>query len=86
VKQHLNPLLQRIPREAGEDYAAALPTVGGGFCDARRRDELESFFGDRVKDYTGGLRALAQTLEGIDLCIAARKTLTPELTAFLNQY
>jgi len=84
VKQHLNPLLQRIPREAGEDYAAALPTVGGGFCDARRRDELESFFGDRVKDYTGGQRALAQTLEGIDLCIAARKTLTPELTEFLN--
>jgi hypothetical protein len=29
---------------------------------------------------------LAQTLEGIDLCIASRKSLTPELTAFLNQY
>lgn len=84
VKQHLNSLLQRIPREAGDDFAAALPTVGGSFCDAKRRDELESFFGDRVKDYTGGQRALAQTLEGIDLCIAARKTLTPELTKFLD--
>ena len=43
-------------------------------------------FADRVKDYNGGPRTLAQTLEGIDLCIAARKSLTPELTAFLNQY
>ena len=39
-----------------------------------------------MKDYTGGPRALAQTLEGIDLCISARKTLAPELTAFLNKY
>jgi len=86
VKQHLDSLLMRLPREVGEDYAAALPTVGGNFCDAKRRDELDSFFRDRVKDYTGGARALAQTLEGIDLCISARKALTPELKAFLSQY
>jgi len=86
VKQHLDPLLKLLPREVGEDYAAVLPQVGGGFCDAKRRDELDSFFRDRVKDYTGGPRALAQTLEGIDLCISARKTLGPELTAFLNKY
>jgi aminopeptidase N len=86
VKQHLDALLKRLPREVGEDYAAALPTVGGNFCDAKRRDELNSFFADRVKDYTGGPRALAQTLEGIDLCISARKTLAPELTAFLSEY
>jgi cytosol alanyl aminopeptidase len=47
---------------------------------------LDSFFADRVKDYNGGPRTLAQTLEGIDLCIAARKSLAPELTAFLNHY
>jgi alanyl aminopeptidase len=86
VKQHLDALLMRLPREVGEDYAAALPTVGGSFCDAKRRDELDSFFRDRVKDYTGGSRALAQTLEGIDLCISARKALTPDLKAFLDKY
>ncbi len=86
VKQHLDTLLKRLPREVGEDYAATLPTVGTSFCDEQRRDELDSFFRDRVKDYTGGPRALAQTLEGIDLCISARKTLAPELTAFLNKY
>ena len=86
VKQNLDALLKRLPREVGEDYAAMLPSVGGSFCDARHRDELDSFFADRVKDYNGGPRTLAQTLEGIDLCIAARKNLTPELTAFLSQY
>jgi alanyl aminopeptidase len=86
VKQHLDLLLKRLPREVGEDYAATLPAVGASFCDAKRRDELDSFFRDRVKDYTGGPRSLAQTLEGIDLCISARQALAPELTAFLNKY
>jgi cytosol alanyl aminopeptidase len=86
VKQHLDSLLKRLPREVGEDYAATLPTVGANFCDAKRRDELDSFFRNRVKDYTGGPRSLAQTLEGIDLCISARQALAPELTAFLNKY
>jgi len=86
VKQHLDALLKRLPREVGEDYAAMLPSVGGSFCDAKQRDELDSFFADRVKDYNGGPRTLAQTLESIDLCIAARKSLAPELTAFLNKY
>ncbi|HTC88148.1 MAG TPA: M1 family aminopeptidase [Bryobacteraceae bacterium] len=86
VKQHLDALLKRMPREVGEDYAAMLPSVGGNFCDAKHREELDSFFADRVREYNGGPRTLAQTLESIDLCIAARKSLTPELTAFLNQY
>jgi cytosol alanyl aminopeptidase len=86
VKQHLDALLKRLPREVGQDYAAMLPGVGGTFCDTKHRDELDSFFADRVKDYNGGPRTLAQTLEGIDLCIAARKSLAPELTAFLNHY
>jgi alanyl aminopeptidase len=86
VKLHLDSLLKRLPREIGEDYAATLPTIGASFCDAKRRGELDSFFRDRVKDYTGGPRALAQTLEGIDLCISARQALAPELTAFLNKY
>ena len=86
VKQHLDALLKRLPREVGEDYAAQLPGVGGTFCDSKSRQELDSFFADRVKGYNGGPRTLAQTLEGIDLCIAARKSIAPELTAFLDRY
>jgi cytosol alanyl aminopeptidase len=86
VKLHLDELLKRLPREVGEDYAAMLPSVGATFCDAKDRNALDSFFAERVKDYNGGPRTLEQTLEGIDLCIAARKNIAPELTAFLNKY
>jgi len=86
VKQHLNELLKRLPREVGEDYAAMLPQVGATFCETKDRNALDAFFADRVKDYNGGPRTLAQTLEGIDLCIAARKSMAPELAAFLNKY
>jgi cytosol alanyl aminopeptidase len=85
VKEHIDQLLAFVPREVGEDYAAFFPFVGNGFCDATHRAEVESFFQDRVKSYTGGPRNLAQTLEGIDLCIAERKALGPDLSAFLKQ-
>jgi len=86
IKQNLDKLLARLPREVGSDYAANFPFVAGGFCDATHRDEVDAFFKDRIKDYTGGPRNLAQVLEGMDLCIAQRKVLGPELVAFLQQY
>jgi alanyl aminopeptidase len=86
VKQHIDELLKVLPREVGEDYAASLPQVGKGFCDAKRRDELDSFFADRVKNFNGGPRILKQTIESIDLCISARQALGPQLTAFLDKY
>lgn len=86
VKRHIDQLLARVPREAGDDYAASLPQVGSAFCDASHRAELDSFFADRVKAYSGGPRTLAQTLEEIDQCIANRRKLTPELEAFLDDH
>jgi alanyl aminopeptidase len=86
VEQNIDKLLTRVPREVGEDYAAVFPLVGGAFCDASHRAAVQNFFADRVKDFTGGPRNLAQTLEEIDLCIAKRKALAPELGAFLGRY
>jgi alanyl aminopeptidase len=86
VQQNIDTLLTAIPREVGEDYAAVLPSVGRAFCDASHREAVQTFFQDRVKSFTGGPRNLAQVLEEIDLCIAKRKALTPELEAFLQKY
>ncbi len=83
VKAHLDDLLKRLPREVGEDFAAALPRVGDAFCDATKRDELESFFKDRVKSYVGGQRTLEQTIEKIDICIGERKAVAPDTDRFL---
>ena len=86
VKQNLDQLLTRLPREIGGDYAADFAFTGYGFCDASHRAEVQDFFQDRVKAYAGGPRNLAQVLEVIDLCIAERKSLAPELSAFLKNY
>ncbi len=84
VKSHLDALLAKLPREVGADFAANLPEVGKAFCDTEHRTEVQSFFQDRVKQYTGGPRNLAQTLESIDVCIARKKALEPELSSFLS--
>ncbi len=84
VKEHIDELLKALPREVGSDFAAALPEVSGGFCDARSRKEIVDFFGPRVKDYSGGERNYAQALEKIDLCIQQRAKLGPEIEKFLK--
>ena len=84
VKTNLDALLAKLPREVGGDFAAALPEVGRAFCDEGRRAELQSFFEDRVKAYTGGPRNLAKTLESVDLCVAKKKAIGPDLVEFLK--
>jgi alanyl aminopeptidase len=84
VREHLDQLLKLLPREVGGDFAAVLPETGRGFCDAKARDQIVSFFGPRVKEFSGGERNLAQVLEGIDLCIQQRATLGPEIERFLK--
>jgi alanyl aminopeptidase len=86
VKQNLDALVKKLPRDVGEDYAAQLPAVGEAFCDASSRAELESFFGPRVGRFNGGTRILAQMLERIDLCIARKQALGPSLSQFLMMY
>jgi len=86
VRENLDKLVARLPREVGGDYAASLPLVGGAFCDASRRSQIDSFFRQRVAQYTGGPRNLENVLEEIDLCTAQRKVLAPELAAFLQQF
>jgi alanyl aminopeptidase len=86
VKQNLDALLKKLPREVGSDFAGYLPGVGSGFCTASDRADLEAFFQPKVDQYAGGQRILAQTLERIDLCIARRRALGASLAEFLKKY
>jgi cytosol alanyl aminopeptidase len=86
VQQNIDKLLEVIPREVGEDYGALLPFAGGGFCDASHRAGLQRFFADRIQQFNGGPRNLTQVLERIDLCIAERRKLLPELSTFMQGY
>lgn len=47
-----------------------LPRLGAGFCTPAERDELKAFFTPMLGRMDGAERTLAETLEGIDLCVA----------------
>jgi alanyl aminopeptidase len=48
--------------------------------------EVEEFFKARAPTWLSGPRALAETLEGIDLCIAAKAAHGPGVAEFLKRY
>jgi cytosol alanyl aminopeptidase len=81
VKQHNDEIVARLPREFGLQLAG----IGGGFCDAEHRADLEAFFKERAERAPGGPRTLAQTLERMDLCIAMHKAHQASVTNFLKK-
>jgi aminopeptidase N len=86
VQQNIGALMQKMPREVGADFASALPGVGRGFCSTEGRDQVEAFFKDRIKDYVGGPRSLAEVVEGIGVCAAQKQAFEPSLDEFLAKY
>ncbi|GHG65665.1 aminopeptidase [Comamonas sp. KCTC 72670] len=79
---HFEALRNRLPR----DIAPWLLSLGGSFCDAEHREQLATFFAPHASALEGGERALAQSLERVDLCIAQREALRPGLERFLSRY
>ena len=86
VQANYDQLVARLPRTVDSDMSASLPTVGSAFCDEQHRNEVAAFFKDRTDKAAGGPRILAQTLEGIDQCIAIRKVQEPAVVDFLRNY
>ncbi len=85
VRAHLDQILRVLPREVGGDFAADLVEVGGASCSAQGADEMARYFTPRVKDWTGGERRLAQTLERIRLCAAQKAAILPSYTEGLTE-
>jgi len=52
------------------------------FCDARTRDDIRAFF--TAHPLSSATRALSESLERIDNCIALREKQTPLLTEWLG--
>jgi alanyl aminopeptidase len=81
-KANYDKVVARMPREWG----AGLAGLGGGFCDAQHRADVESFYKERVTKSVGGPRSLAQTLESISLCEAQLSSRQASVSAFLKKY
>ena len=80
MKRNFDTLVERLPRDA----AAQFPRWGGRLCDHAAHDDMQNFFRDRIGRFTGGPRILAQTLEGISLCIAFKGRQQASLVRFLQ--
>jgi alanyl aminopeptidase len=84
VRTHLDEILKVLPREVGGDFAADLVDVGDASCSAQEADEVAKYFTPRVKDWTGGQRRLANTLERIHLCAAQKAAILPSYAEGLS--
>ena len=80
-QQNMDRILPRMP----EDRWGRMTFVGSAFCNTEKQAEVQAFFAERVNTLTGGPRSLAQTLEGIDLCVAKVEQHKPEMDAWLGQ-
>jgi cytosol alanyl aminopeptidase len=54
-------------------------------CDDARKAEAEAFFRPRIEKLDGGPRILAQALEQLSLCAAAKQAQTPGVVAYLKK-
>jgi alanyl aminopeptidase len=81
IKANYDRITGRLPPQ----YASALASVSGAFCDPEHRADAERFFSKRVEKAAGGPRNLAHTLEGVDLCIAGKAAQQPSVIAFLRK-
>jgi alanyl aminopeptidase len=86
IKAHFDEIMKDHPSIFGNDMGSFLPFAGGSFCDSASRGELQAFFSPKVDQYAGAPRNLAQTLEGIDLCIARKTAQQDSVKAFLEKY
>jgi len=80
-QQNIDRILPRIPEESW----GRMTTVGNAFCDTEKQAEVQAFFAERIDSLTGGPRSLAQTLEGIDLCVAKVRQHKTEMDTWLGQ-
>ncbi|MCU1329043.1 MAG: trf3, partial [Bryobacterales bacterium] len=86
LRDNWEQIVAKMPTGGGFDVGAVLPHVGQSYCDVESRDELKTFFRPRVDKFTGAPRALDQTLESVDLCIANKASQTASVAAFLEKY
>ena len=67
LQANFDALVAKLPQHSMSWLMGPL----GDFCTRSEREQFAGFFKDRAKDSLGGPRAYRQSLERIDLCIAA---------------
>lgn len=87
VRDHYNEVKAKLPRAVSMDYASFLPLIASACgCSDTAENEAKTFFEPRMKDVIGGQRNLANALEQIHLCAAAKPKAEEQISKFLLSY
>ncbi|MFL6353429.1 MAG: M1 family metallopeptidase [Bryobacteraceae bacterium] len=87
VRAHYDEIKAKLPRAVGTDYASYLPSVAAAsVCSDAAGNNAKTFFEPRMKDVIGGNRSLANALEQIHLCAAAKPVAEEQISKFLSAY
>ena len=83
-REHQAAILARIPHEDTTGSATALAGVFTSVCDPARRAETVQTIHAMFDSFPGSARPLAQTIEGMDQCIARRALVAAEVRAWVS--
>ena len=87
VRTHYDEVKAKLPRAVSMDYASFLPRLASACgCSNAAENEAKAFFEPRMKDVIGGPRNLANALEQIHLCAAAKPKAEEQISKFLSAY
>lgn len=87
VKDHYDEVKAKLPRAVSIDYASFLPLVAAAsVCSDSAENQVKIFFEPRMKDVIGGQRNLANAVEQIHLCAAAKPAAEQQISKFLSAY
>ncbi len=81
VTKNIDAIIKKLP----EPFRPYIAFTFVPMCDDSRKAEFEGFFKPRLEKLEGGPKMLAQALEALSLCAAARKAQTPGVIAFLKR-
>jgi alanyl aminopeptidase len=81
ARSSFDALAARLPRREGGSSLIGAASV---LCDDTKRNEIESFFKDRLQKTLGGPRKYAQAMETLRSCSAFRSAQAQNVAAFLS--
>ncbi len=69
--------------KVGKKSASGFPWMGSSFCSEKRKDEVQTFFGDQSHQVPGMKRNLSQAVESIERCVRYKAYVSKDARAFL---
>ncbi|MEZ4363617.1 MAG: M1 family aminopeptidase [Kofleriaceae bacterium] len=84
-RQHLEPLLARLPLGGATGSGARFAAVFTRGCDAAQRDDLSAYLASVFGGLPDGARSIGESLEALDQCAAARARLVPSVLSWLSK-